>query len=171
MKEPNVTDNDQQVRTLFTDAAGHVPPGIDLLHGFSARQAARRVRSRVALATVAASVVAAATAVTITITTAPSALAQLTSAASRTAGLSYHISATVTESPQPDEPAPAQSGRVSGSFDPAQKIGEETIGNDGQIRFIGQYAYLYLPTCPVSGPAIPAGRSWVRLPSPQLWHP
>ena len=43
-------DNDLQVRTLFTDAAGDVPPGIDLLHGFRARQAARRVRGRVALA-------------------------------------------------------------------------------------------------------------------------
>ena len=95
VKEPNVPDNDQQVRTLFTDAAGHVPPGIDLLHGFKARQAARRVRGRVALATAAGSLVAAATAVTLTIATAPSALAQLTSAASRTAGLSYDFSATV----------------------------------------------------------------------------
>ena len=55
VKEPNAPDNDQQVRTLFTDAAGDVPPGIDLLHGFEARQARRRVRGRVALATAAAS--------------------------------------------------------------------------------------------------------------------
>jgi hypothetical protein len=170
VKEPNVPDTDQQVRTLFTDAAGHVPPGMDLLHGFKARKAARRVRGRVALAAVACSLLAAATAVTLTIATAPSALAELTSAASRTAGLSYRISATVTESPRADEPAPAQSGRVSGAFDPAQKTGEETFGN-GQIRFIGRYVYQYVPAHPVSGPAVPAGKSWVRLPSPQLWEP
>ena len=100
VKEPNVPDNDLQVRTLFTEAAGHVPPGIDLLHGFSARKAARRVRGRAALAaTAAGGLLAAATAVTLTIATAPSALAQLTSAASRTAGLSYDISATVAAGP------------------------------------------------------------------------
>jgi hypothetical protein len=91
VKEPNVPDIDQQVRTLFTDAAGDVPPGIDLLHGFGAR----RVRGRVALAAAAGSLLAAVTAVTLTIATAPSALAQLTSAASRTAGLSYDFSATL----------------------------------------------------------------------------
>ena len=108
VKEPNVNDNDQQVRTLLADAAGHVPPGIDLLHGFRARKAARRVRGRVALAAAAASVVAAATAVTLTIATAPSALAQLASAASRTAGLSYDISATVATVPlRADRAAPA----------------------------------------------------------------
>jgi hypothetical protein len=68
----------------------------------------------VALATAAASLVAA-TAVTLTIATAPSALAQLTSAASRTAGLSYDISATIATVPlRADGPAPAQSVRVSG---------------------------------------------------------
>ncbi len=166
-----MSDNDQQVRTLFTDAAGDVPPGIDLLHGFRARKTARRVRGRVALATAAASLLAA-TAVTLTIATAPSALAQLASAASRTAGLSYDFSATLASVPlRADEPAPAQSGRVSGAFDPAQKTGEETIGSgsDGQIRFIGQY--VYLPARGVPGPALPGGKSWVRVPSPQLWDP
>jgi hypothetical protein len=170
MKEPNVPDTDQQVRTLFTDAASDVPPGIDLLHGFRARKAARRVRGRVALATAAASLLAAATAVTLTIATAPSALAQLTSAASRTAGLSYHISATVAAKPLRAGSGVAQSGRVSGAFDPAQKTGEETFGREGQLRFIGRYVYLYHPTRP-GGPALPDGKSWLRAPSPQLWEP
>ena len=171
VKEPNVPDNDMQVRTLFTDAASHVPPGIDLLHGFKARQAARRVRGRVALATATASVAAAATAVTLTVATAPSALAQLTSAASRTAGLSYDFSATMiaTGSLRADGPAPAQSIRVSGAFDPAQGTGEETIGSDWQIRFIGRY--VYLPNRPVHGPVLPGGKSWMRVPSPQPWEP
>jgi hypothetical protein len=68
----------------------------------------------VALATAAASLVAA-TAVTLTIATASSALAQLTSAASRTARLSYDISATIVTVPlRADGPGPAQSVRVSG---------------------------------------------------------
>jgi hypothetical protein len=170
VKEPNVTDNDQQIRTLFTDAAGHVPPGVDLLHGFKARRSARRVRGRVALGTAAASLVAAATAVTLTISTAPSALAELTSAASRTAGLSYHISATLAESPLTGESGPTESGQVSGAFDPAQRIGEETAGT-GQLRFIGRYVYQYVSPQPVSGPPVPAGKSWVRLPSSEMWEP
>lgn len=163
-------DNDQQVRTLLTDAAGDVPPGIDLLHGFRARQAARRVRGRVVFAAAAGSLLAAATAVTLTIATAPSALAQLTSAASRTAGLSYDITATVAAKPLRAGSGAAQSGRVSGEFDPAQRTGEETFGgfgSNGQIRFIGPYVYLYHP----GGPALPGGKSWVRAPSPQLWEP
>ena len=171
MKEPNVPDNDLLVRTLFTEAAGDVPPGIDLLHGFSARKAARRVRGRVAVAaTAAGGLLAAATAVTLTIATAPSALAQLTSAASRTAGLSYDISATVAAKPLRAGSGVALSGRVSGAFDPAQRTGEETFdgfGSDGQIRFIGPYEYLYHP----GGPALPGGKSWVRAPSPQQWEP
>jgi hypothetical protein len=171
MKEPNVPDNDLQVRTLFTDAAGDVPPGIDLLHGFQARRAARRVRGRVALATAAGGLLAGATAVTLTIATAPSALAQLTSAASRTARLSYDISATVATVPlRADRATPALSDRVSGAFDPVQRTGQETTSSDGQIRFIGPYVYLYTPTRP-GVPALPGGKSWVRAPSPQLWEP
>ena len=165
-------DNDLQVRTLFTDAAGDVPPGIDLLHGFRARQAARRVRGRirgrVALATAAGSLLAAATAVTLTIATAPSALAQLTSAVSRTAGLSYDISATIDAVPlRAGGSARALSARVFGAFDPAQRTGEEAIGGGGQIRFIGPYVYMYHP----GGPALPGGKSWVRAPSQQMWEP
>lgn len=123
-----------------------------------------------ALAAAAAGVVAAAAAVTLSIAAAPSALAQLTSAASRTAGLSYRISATLTGSLVTGEPAPAQAGRVSGAFDPAQRTGVETAG-DGQVRFVGRYVYEYVPGRPVSGPGVPAGKSWVRLPSPRLWEP
>jgi len=69
----------------------------------------------VALATAAASLVAVATAVTLTIATAPSALAQLTSAASRTAGLSYDISAMIAT-------VPAQSVRVSGRLTQCKEL-------------------------------------------------
>jgi hypothetical protein len=168
VKEQNMPDNDQQMRTLLSVAAGDVPPGIDLLHGFRTRQAARHIRGRAALATAGACVVGAATAVTLTTVQAPSALAQLTSAVSRTAELSYDFSATIDTVPQANGAA-AQSARVSGTFDPAQRVGEETIGTGAQIRFIGQY--VYLPARPVRGPALPGDKSWVRAPSPRLWDP
>jgi hypothetical protein len=166
-------DTDQQVRTLFADATNDVPPGIDLLRGFKARRAASHVRGRVALAAAAACVTAA-TAITLTVVQAPSALAQLTSAVSRTAGLSYHFSATTTTVPlQLNGSAPAQqthsiSQAFNGAFDPALRVGEETNGRGGQFRFIGGYVY-YLP---VGGPAMPrSGKSWVKAPSPPMWVP
>jgi hypothetical protein len=166
VKEQNMPDNDQQMRTLLAVAAGDVPPGIDLLHGLRARQAARHIRGRAALAAAAACVVAAATAVTLTIVQAPSALAQLTSAVSRTAGQSYHFSATITSVPlQANDVVAVPLRHVSGAFDPPQRVGEETLSPGGQFRFIG--GYVYRPTDRAGRPALP----WVKAPSPQLWAP
>jgi hypothetical protein len=168
-----MSDTDQHVRRLFADATNDVPPGIDLLHGFKARRAAGHVRGRVALAAAAACVTAA-SAVMLTVMPAPSALAQLTSAVTRTAGLSYHFSATTTSVPlQPNGSAPAQqahsvSQAFNGAFDPALRVGEETNGRGGQFRFIGGYVY-YLP---IGSPTTPrSGKSWVKALSPPLWVP
>jgi hypothetical protein len=174
-RESNMSDTDQQVHALFADAAGDVPPGIDLLRAFRSRKTARRVRGRVALGAAAASLVAAVTAVTLTITTAPSALAQVTGAASRTAGLSYDITATVAIQPSRagSGSGVAMSGQISGAFDPARKTGETTLsgtGGEGQMRLIGPYAYIYMPPRP-GRPALPAGKTWLRVPSSQLWEP
>jgi hypothetical protein len=168
-----MSNTDQHVRALFADATGDVPPGIDLLRGFRSRKAARRVRGRVALGAAAASVVAAGTAVTLTITTAPSALAQVTSAASRTAGLSYDITATVATRPLRAGSGTAGSGQITGAFDPARKTGETTLsgtGGEGQMRFIGPYVYIYTPPRP-GRPAVSGGKTWMRAPSSQLWEP
>jgi hypothetical protein len=164
-----MSDNDQQVRTLFAAAAGDAPPGIDLLHGFRARQAARRVRGRAVLAAAAACVVAAATAITLTVAQAPSVLAQLTSAVSRTAGQSYHFSGTITSVPlQADGAVPSRPVRISGAFDPPQRVGEEVISPGRQFRFIGGYVYL---SARAIGKSAILGRSWVKAPSPPLWVP
>ena len=97
MKEPQMSDTEQEVRTLFASAAEDIPPGIDLLRGVKAQRAAHVVRVRAALSAAAVAVVAVVTLVTLTVVQAPSALAQLTSAVSRmTAGKSYHFSATTT---------------------------------------------------------------------------
>ncbi len=169
VKEPNVPDDDQQLRTLLSEAAGDVPPGVDLLRGFRTRRAAHRVRGRVVLSAAVASLVAAATAVALAIETAPSALAQLTSAATATAGLSYDFSSTATIVPlRAGGPPPGKPARVSGAFDPAQRAGEETTSDGGQIRILGPYVYLRTPA---DRPALSAGKSWVRTPSAQPWEP
>jgi hypothetical protein len=170
MKEPNMSDTDQQVRTLFAAAADDIPPGIDLVSGFRARRAARHVRVRVTLAAAAACVVAAASIITLTIVQAPSALAELTSAISRTAGQTYHFGATITTAPlRPDEVLPAPRVRVtSGAFNPPQRVGEET-SSSGQLRFIG--GYVYLAAGKDGKLTLPDGKSWARVASPQMWAP
>jgi hypothetical protein len=166
-----MSDNDQQVRTLFAAAADDIPPGIDLLRGFRSRRSARRVRVRVALASAAAGVVAVAAVITLTIAQAPSALAQLTSAVSRTTGQSYRFGATITQVPlRPDAVRPGPvTHTISGVFDPPQKVGEETISSSGQVRFVGAYAYL--PTGKVGKSGLLAGKPWLKVPSPALWSP
>jgi hypothetical protein len=165
MKEQDMPDAEQQARALFAAATEDVPPGIDLLRGMQARRAARRFRLRVTLSAAAAAVVAAAAAITLTLAQAPSALAQLTSAVSRTAGQSYHFSATTTSVTLPGTGTPIRVRTVSGAFDPARRIGEETTSTGEQTRFIGSYVYLH------GHLTLPVGKSWQRAPSPTLWAP
>ncbi len=159
-------DTEQQVRALFAAAAADVPPGIDLLRGVQARLVAHRFRLRAALSAAAAAVVAAAVLITLTLAQAPSALAQLTSAVSRTAGQSYHFSATTTSVTLPGTGTPMTVRTdLSGAFDPARRIGEETTSAGEQTRFIGSYVYLN------GHLVLPSGKSWLRAPSPTLWVP
>jgi hypothetical protein len=164
-------DNDQQLRTLFATATDDIPPGIDLLRGFRARRSARRMRVRVALASAAAGVVAVAAVITLTIAQAPSALAQLTSAISHTTGQSYDFGGTITQVPlQPNAVTPGPvTHTISGAFDPPQKVGEETISRNGQVRFVGAYAYL--PTGQAGKSGLLGGKPWLKVPSPALWSP
>lgn len=159
-------DTEQQVRALFAAATADIPPGIDLLRGVQARRVAHRFRLRVTLSAAAAAVVAAAVLITLTLAQAPSALAQLTSALSRTAGQSYHFSATTTSVTLPGTGTPMTVRTdLSGAFDPARRIGEETTSTGEQMRFIGSYVYLN------GHLTLPSGKSWLRAPSPTLWVP
>ena len=159
-----MADTEQQVRALFAAAAADVPPGIDLLRGVQARRLAHRVRLRVTLSAAVAAVVAAAVVITLTLAQAPSALAQLTSAVSRTAGQSYHFSATTTSVTLPGTGTP-MTVRTDGAFDPARRVGEETTSAGEQMRFIGSYVYLH------GHLTLPPGMSWQRTPSAMLWAP
>jgi hypothetical protein len=172
MKEPDMPEAEHEVRVLLAAAVADVPPGIDLVRGVQARRAAHRIHLRVALSAAAAAVAAAAAAITLTfIQATPSALAQLTSAVSRTAGQSYYFSETTTVVTLPGDGTPrsARTG-LRGAFDPARRIGEETTSTGVRLRFIG--SYLYLNSRPAAGqPPLPPGVSWLEYPSSLLWVP
>ncbi len=166
-------ETEQEVRALLAAATADIPPGIDLLRGVQARRSAHRIRSRITLSA-AAAVVAAAAAVLITLTLVPappSALAQLTSAVSRTAGQSYHFSATATQVTLPSSGTAITSRtEFSGGFDPARRVGEQTTRTGAQTRFIGSYVYLNAAAAG-DPPGVPGGKSWFRIPSLPLWDP
>ena len=165
-------DTEQEVRALFAAATEDVPAGIDLLRGVRARRAAPQVRLRAGLAAAAAAVMAAAAALTLTLAQAPSALAQLTSAVSRTAAHSYHFSATTTRVLLNSDGLPsATQTAFSGAFDPAAATGEETLSTGAQIRFTGGYVYLNPGRIPAGQPKLPDGKSWLGAPSPAFGLP
>jgi hypothetical protein len=124
----------------------------------------------VALSAGAAGIVAAAAAITVSAVQAPSALAQVTQAAARTAGQSYRVSSVST-------PVIAGHGvqgptTINGAFDPALGLGEERTGDGLEVRFVG--GSMYIPLVPAMRDAyskvhrtpIPAGKSWLRVPGP-----
>jgi hypothetical protein len=165
-------ETEQEVRALLAAATADIPPGIDLVRGVQARRSARRIRSQITLSAAGAVVAAAAVLITLTLVQAPpSALAQLTSAVSRTAGQSYYFSATKTQVMLPSSGGTITSRtEFSGAFDPARRVGEETTRTGAQMRFIGSYVYVNLAA--VGDPSgLPGGKSWVRLPSLPLWAP
>jgi hypothetical protein len=160
----------EEVRRLFAVATEDMPPGIDLLRGVRAQTQRRRTRTRVALSAGAAGIVAAATAITVSAVQAPSALAQVTQAAARTAGQSYRVSSVST-------PVIAGHGvqgpvTISGVFDPGRGLGDERAGDGLEVRFVG--GSMYVPLVPamraaysqVHGTPIPAAKSWLRVPGP-----
>jgi hypothetical protein len=146
------------------------PPGIDLLAGVRARSKTRRTRTRVALSAGAAGIVAAAAALTVSAVQAPSALAQVTQAAARTAGQSYRVSSVST-------PVIAGHGvqgptTINGEFDPGRGLGDERTGDGLEVRFVGGFMYVPLVKAmrnaysKAHGTSIPAGKSWLRVPAP-----
>ncbi len=160
----------EEVRRLFAVATEDMPPGIDLLKGVRARTRQRRTRTRVALSAGAAGIVAAAAAITVSAVSAPSALAQVTQAAARTAGQSYRVTSVST--PLRHLPGTRPTVTITGAFDPARGRGEERTGDGLEVRFVG--GYMYVPLVPAmrnayqaaNGTPIPAGKTWLRVAGP-----
>jgi hypothetical protein len=169
VKEHFVNDTEEAARRLFAAAAEEIPPGIDLLRGVRGRRRARVVRIRVLLSAGVAAIVTLVAAITLSAVQAPSALAEVTQAAARTAAQSYEVNATITmNGPGLGQPRLMQ---VRGEFDPARGLGEETVGRGTQVLYAGGYMYL-----PLTGPhriilqdggkPIPAGKTWFKLSAP-----
>ena len=132
--------------------------GAELLRQVRRRTSARRwTRPRVlapagAVAALAvAAAVALATTLTATVATAPPAAAAVTAAAAKTSGDSFQVTGRSTLGDQQFQ--------VTGAFNPALGIGQETGPGGLQIIDTGQYTYVHAQK------AIPGadGKTWVRI--------
>ena len=163
-----MNDTEERARRLLAVAAEDVPPGIDLLRGVRMRRQKRAMRLRAAMAAGAVGIGAAVTAVTLLAVQAPSALAQVTGAAARTAVASYRMHAAehiVRIGGLRSQPWTT----ASGAFDPVRGTGEQTDNLGAQIRYGGGYMYLFVTDslrdgARAQGTPIPAWASWERLP-------
>jgi len=167
-----MNDTEEAVRRLLAAATEDRPPGIDLLRGVRARNHRRRARTRVALSAGAAGIVAAAAGITLSAVQAPSALAQVTQAAARTAEQSYRVTSvsTVVASVGPGPRSPLT---IRGEFDRAHRLGEESANDGSEVRYVGRYMYVPVTEAmrkayeAASRRAVPAGKTWLRLPAPE----
>jgi len=161
-------------RALLMAGSDDLPPGIDLLRGLRARRTAaqRRARRRTrALLPAGAAVTAGAAALAALLATsvgdAPSALAAVTSAMTKTSAQSYQFSLGSTTVLDYDGKT-LGSTAVSGAFDPRHKRGSEVLHTRGivaQIRFIG--GYVYTRVSPGAGVGS-TGKPWDQAPIPPL---
>lgn len=162
-----MNDTEEAVHRLFAVAAEDVPPGIDLLRAVRVRSRARMVRVRALMTAGAAGIVAAAVAITLSAGSAPSAFAQVTHAAARTAEASYRV--------RSEEKIVEIGGLRSkpwatayGEFDPEHGVGEQTDNLGAQIRYVGGSMYVFLTddlraAYNRTGPPVPAWASWEQL--------
>jgi hypothetical protein len=160
MREVFMNGTDEDVRGMMVAGSSDLPGGIDLLRGVRERPVAARrpwsgYRMR-ALVSAGAVVVAAggtvlATTLTATIATAPPALAAVTAAAAKTSAESFQV--TVQDG------VGSQRIQVTGTFDLAQRIGQETGPGGLQIIYTGGYMYTHLAKGVLGAP----GKSWVKM--------
>jgi len=142
---------ESEARRLLSAAYDSVPGGFtdgELLSGVR-RHARRRTRTRAGIAggtAVAAVGGAAAIFLAATVPAAPSALAAVTSAVTKTSGAGFRVNLTGFDRNGGGNQDSAF--RMTGEFNPKQGVGEETISNGFRMRFTGGHAYLSLPHPP-----------------------
>jgi hypothetical protein len=173
-KETVMEPDPDNPRALLMAASDDLPPGIDLLRGVRTRRAAAKRRRTRALLPAGAAVTAGAAAVAALLATsvsdAPSALAAVTSAMTKTSAQSYWFSLSSTTVPTAvlKYHGKALETTVSGAFDPRHRVGAEVFHTRGvvaQIRFIG--GYMYTRVSPSQGVAS-TGKPWDKTPGPPL---
>ena len=99
---------------------------------------------------------AAATGITLSAVQAPSALAQVTQAAARTAEQSYRVTSVSTEVASVG-PGPRSPLTIRGEFDRAHKLGEEPASDGSEVRYVGGYMYVPVVEAMRKAYAPPAG--------------
>jgi hypothetical protein len=161
MREAFMNGTDEDVRRMMVAGSSDLPGGIDLLRGVREGQAPAgrphpRYRMRTLVSAVAVAVVGGgtvlATTLTATVATAPPALAAVTAAAAKTSAESFQV--TVQDG------VGSQRIQVTGTFNLAQRIGEETGPGGMQIIYTGRYMYTHLAKGVMGAP----GKSWLQMP-------
>jgi hypothetical protein len=147
-----MNDTEADARRLLAPAVEDRPPGIDLLAGFDAarrRDRTRRLRGRAVLSAGVAAVAASVTAVTLTVGSAPSPLATVTTALTRTLTQSYHIT-------RQNSSYTISNGRIrspshltcTSVVDPVHNLSASSCQSgaaEGVERVVGGYLYSYVP--------------------------
>jgi hypothetical protein len=151
---------DSRARELLAAAYDTVPASGELLAGVRRRHARRQMRVRSALATGTAALIAGGVLSAFAVTGAPSALAAVTNAVTKTAAESFRVRLAVTvRNGSPGSPTPSSPFRVAGAFAPARHVGEETMSNGWQMRYLGGIGYLRL--LPRQAEAL-GGKPWLE---------
>ncbi len=163
-----MNDTEEAARRLFAAAAEDVPPGVDLLRGVRARSRKRAVRLRAVAAAAVAGIAAAGAVVTLATLPAPSAFAQVTHAAARTAAASYQVR-SAEKIVRIGGLRSAPWATAYGEFDPGHGTGQQTDNLGAQIRYVGGFMYVFLTddlraAYASSGQPVPAWASWEQLP-------
>ncbi len=157
-----MNDTETEARRLLAAATKDMPPGIDLLGGFVAarrRDRARQTRVRAALSAGVAVAAASVTAVALTIGSAPSAIAIVTSALTRTMTQSYH--ATWQESVNTQNAGVSRWPACTSEADPVHHLEATFCSNRPVELVVGSYTYDW------SAEAY-HGKHWARYPNASL---
>jgi hypothetical protein len=160
-----MNDTETEMRGLHAAATEDMPPGVDLLAGFTAawrRDRSRRTRGRAVLSAGIAAAAATVTAVTLTAGSAPPALAAVTSALTSTLSQNYHVVQQITEYDTGNGQVRTYHYRCSGAAGPVRQLVAMSCSEGTAVREVGGYTYHLL-----AGPAAghPDGKPWVREPA------
>ena len=158
-----MNDTQTEMRRLLAAATEDMPPGIDLLDGFSVarrRERARRKRRRAVLSAGFAMVAASVTAVMLTVGSAPPALATVTTALTRTLSQSYHLTEQDSEFAMWPIPGAYHSYHDTcvSVADPVRHLWEFSCPGFEQ-REVGGFTYSH-----ISLGHHPPGKTWARVP-------
>lgn len=159
-----------------TAPAGDGQAGAELLRQVRRRTSRRRRTMRALVPAGAVTALAGAAAVVVTLTatvaSAPSAFAAVTAAAAKTSAGSFRVTMRIATNPPPVAGSGhVQAAHVTGAFDLARGVGQETVTGPWhfQVRYVGQNTYLdtYPGSEQVIFSADRGSKPWAQFPPEQ----